>query len=119
MCLKNTLSSSKICMSLATTTAYDYYYYYYLLTLGCLEPVYSLLLLLPGSITSLQYLEARLDETRMGASAVDAPEAELPGDASVPLHVPDDQDDDCAPFLLDNAEARRGLLRCTRGEICC
>ena len=48
--------------------------------------------------------------TRLGASAVDAPEAELPGDASIPLHVQDDQDDDGA--LLENnenSEARRGL----------
>ena len=57
--------------------------------------------------------------TRMGASAVDAPEAELPGDASVPLHVQDDQDDDGA--LLENnenSEARRGLsLAHTRGML--
>ena len=45
--------------------------------------------------------------TRMGVSAVDAIEAELPGDTSVPLHVPDDQDDDGAPFLLENAEVTR------------
>ena len=59
--------------------------------------------------------------TRMGVSAVDAPEAELPGDASVPLHIQDDQDDDGAPFLLENIEntkARQGLLLAhTRGML--
>ena len=60
--------------------------------------------------------------TRMGMSAVDAPESELPGDASVPLHVQDDQDDDGAPFLLEkseNTEARRGLLLAHTRETCC
>ena len=60
--------------------------------------------------------------TRMGASAVDAPEAELPGDASVPLHVQDDQEDDGATFLLENSEnseTRRGLLLAHTRETCC
>ena len=57
--------------------------------------------------------------TRMGASAVDAPEADLPDDASVPLHVQDDQDDDGALMENnENSEARRGLLLAhTRGNM--